>query len=231
MIKRALGLWGGEASDSDVDSDDALTEKQKKRLEKRLLPGDGFGDEDDSSDDGEGDGEGEESEGDMPVRPQARREEGTKFRGNYHCKLCPEKIILNEKDLAAHLQSSEHKKMEKRFEYAKALGPEAYEAECRERVRAKADAERRAASGELSKRQLKKQQRKKNLLKKRSLKRKSGAERAKNLSDDQIQARKLKCQEKQARKLARRQAAQEHPRPQVTASECGLPKVKRRQQT
>merc|ERR1712100_875330 len=70
-----------------------------------------------------------------PVMPEPQKEQ---FRGKFQCKLCPHKILLTEKLLEMHLASSEHKKNEKRFERAQALGVEAYTEECKAKAEARA---------------------------------------------------------------------------------------------
>ena len=37
------------------------------------------------------------------------RDANNAFRGDFHCKLCPRKIIATENDLVDHLQSKKHK--------------------------------------------------------------------------------------------------------------------------
>merc|ERR1712118_96559 len=81
------------------------------------------------------DGDLEASDDEHPVMPEPEKEQ---FRGKFQCKLCPHKILLTEKLLEMHLASSEHKKNEKRFERAQALGLEAYTAECKARAEAPA---------------------------------------------------------------------------------------------
>ncbi|CAE7150889.1 TTLL8 [Symbiodinium pilosum] len=77
------------------------------------------------------------------------------FRGQFHCQLCPEKILLTEKQLEVHLQSTAHKRKERHFERAKAMGLEAYEAECRERAAARESQAAAQLAGALSKKKQK----------------------------------------------------------------------------
>merc|ERR1712216_743525 len=106
----------------------------------------------------------------------------------------------NEKLLEAHLQSAAHKKNERRFERAQALGVDAFTAECRERAKAR----EAQAGGERSKRKLK------NELywekKREKSKRKGEKDKASDLSDADIKKLKEKFQAKKARRLAARQA-------------------------
>merc|ERR1719215_1162019 len=93
----------------------------------------------------------EESSDDGVAMPVSSQQEKAPFRGAFHCQLCPDKILLNEKLLEAHLQSAAHKKAERRLERAKALGVEAFEAECI----ARKEAREALKSGVKSKRRLK----------------------------------------------------------------------------
>merc|ERR1719215_1292243 len=93
----------------------------------------------------------EESSDDGVAMPVLSQQEKAPFRGAFHCQLCPDKILLNEKLLEAHLQSAAHKKNERRFERAQAMGVEAFEAECR----ARAESREAAKSGGMSKRDMK----------------------------------------------------------------------------
>jgi len=223
MIKRALGFFDGgkgDRKDDDEESDDGdgLTDRQRRRLERRLLPGaagaakqqrrsdahsgaeaDEGEDEDDQSEDEEEE-EGSESD-DEPVMPP---EEEKPIRGLFRCELCPDKILMNEKLMETHLQSAGHRKNVRRFERAKEMGVEAFEAECRERAAAR---EAAAASGQPSRRQ------KKNAefwaKRREKSKKKSGGEKAKDLTATQIDDRKQKFQAKKAQRALRKQDADE----------------------
>jgi len=164
MIKRALGVFvdghlkGGPGSDD--DSDDGLTEAQRRKLEKRLLPGAapetssasrrqagrGYTKEVDSdSDPDDDDDDDNDSDYDPPVYAPENE-----IRGNFKCELCPYKLILTEKDLELHLNSKAHKKNEARFEHAKEIGVEAYEEECTQRAEAEEERKRARAAGVMS---------------------------------------------------------------------------------
>ncbi|CAK0832967.1 unnamed protein product [Prorocentrum cordatum] len=258
MIKRALGFFdGGRRDQKDVDEEsddgDGLTERQRRKLERRLLPGAagaegrprraaapprtvcqhpaepachrrrGGGvdpqdmalrarsgarpgakadedeeDEDDQSEDE--DEEGSESD-DEPLMPP---EEEKQIRGQFRCELCPDKILMNEKLMETHLQSAGHRKNVRRFERAKELGVEAFEAECRERAAAR---EAVAASGQPSRRQRKNEE---FWAKRREKsKKKSGGEKAKELTATQIEDRKRKFQAKKAQRELRKKGAAE----------------------
>mmetsp|Transcript_64877 Transcript_64877/g.90268 ORF Transcript_64877/g.90268 Transcript_64877/m.90268 type:complete len:195 (+) Transcript_64877:62-646(+) len=154
MIKRALGLFaGGEgAAEEDDDSDD-VTPAQRQKLERRLLPGAQRGRKRKDMDEDEEDSEGSsdnDSDDDPPV-PDAEET----FRGQYHCQLCPDKILLTEKQLEVHLQSGAHKRKERHFERAKAMGLEAYEAECLEKAAAREAQAAAQSAGVLSKKKQK----------------------------------------------------------------------------
>ncbi|CAK9032914.1 unnamed protein product [Durusdinium trenchii] len=125
MIKRAV-LW----DEADDDSDEEITHHQQQKLERRLLPGAERGEDDEGS-------EEESADSDPPVPP-----EEPAFRGKFRCQLCPEKILINEKHMEVHLQSAYHKRNVHRFERAKAMGVEAFEAECL----AKAEAREKAST-------------------------------------------------------------------------------------
>ncbi|CAE7768329.1 TTL [Symbiodinium sp. CCMP2592] len=155
MIKRALGLFaGGEgAAEEDDDSDDAVS---------RILV---CADLDSHTEDSEGSSDND-SDDDPPV-PDAEeiaRQAGSltihgqheeTFRGQYHCQLCPDKILLTEKQLEVHLQSGAHKRKERHFERAKAMGLEAYEAECLEKAAAREAQAAAQSAGVLSKKKQK----------------------------------------------------------------------------
>lgn len=218
MIKRALGLFvdgtvrGGD-DDDDYDSEDDFTPAQRQKLERRLLPGvkRAQDDEDGAGEKGSkkkgrfrgvplnSDDSGSDSDSDAElVMPPAATEEKP-WRGNFHCQLCPDKIILTEKALELHLNSQKHKRNESAFQRAKEIGVEAFEAECRER----AEATERAKQGP-SKTQLKKE---KFWQKRRETRRrKTAAEKAAKLSTAQIELRKQYFQAKKERRLARKQA-------------------------
>jgi hypothetical protein len=221
MIKRALGLWagsGGADVGADVDSDEELLPEERRKLERRFLPGSIKGkkaagkkkpkasaaaesDEDDSDADGPARGgwassdpsdddeeESEEEHPEMPVGPDKQDKE----RGKFFCQLCPNKVLLNEKLLEAHLQSAAHKKNERRFERAQALGVEGYEAECKERAKAR----EAQARGEKSKRKLKNEgywEKKRD-----KSKRKDEKDKASDLSEADIQKLKEKFQAKKS---------------------------------
>mmetsp|Transcript_74955 Transcript_74955/g.219573 ORF Transcript_74955/g.219573 Transcript_74955/m.219573 type:complete len:303 (-) Transcript_74955:78-986(-) len=244
MIKRALGLWVDGTQDSDGDSSDAdeVTEVERQKLYRRMLPGASEGskrggggrgrgrgrvaarpdgrpvDSDDSSDAEEGAGDAEESAeeapGKAPKEPEsdddvvmpAEQRELPDFRGEFHCKLCPDKIILNEKAMEAHLNSNGHKRNERRFEHAKSVGLEAYEAECMERLKAREAA--KDGNGTSLNAQKNKEYWKD--MRKRALE-KSKKDKAKGiqkeLSEDKIAALKAKFQAKKARRMARKEAA------------------------
>mmetsp|Transcript_68134 Transcript_68134/g.200062 ORF Transcript_68134/g.200062 Transcript_68134/m.200062 type:complete len:326 (-) Transcript_68134:37-1014(-) len=205
MIKRTLGVW----NDADED-DEGLTTKQRSKLERRLLPGVSVGrkenfkagfmgeeSEPESSDDGE-DPEGAESEDD-PAMPQEAERDEQKMRGQFQCKLCPGKILMNEKIMEQHLQSEAHLKNARRFERASKMGLEAFEDECRERAEA-----REAADGKASKRQLKKTQHWEKVRAKVSEKKGGDTKKEQNLTADQIEARRERFQKKKARRLERK---------------------------
>lgn len=205
MIKRTLGVW----NDADED-DEGLTTKQRSKLERRLLPGVSVGrkenfkagfmgeeSEPESSDDGE-DPEGAESEDD-PAMPQEAERDEEKMRGQFQCKLCPGKILMNEKIMEQHLQSEAHLKNARRFERASKMGLEAFEDECRERAEA-----REAADGKASKRQLKKTQHWEKVRAKVSEKKGGDTKKEQNLTADQIEARRERFQKKKARRLEKK---------------------------
>merc|ERR1712003_7053 len=123
--------------------------------------------------------------------------------GKFHCQLCPSKVLLNEKDLELHVQSKSHKKNEMRFEHAKSLGVEAYEAECR----ARAEAREALASGENSKRKAKNVAywEKKRGISQKAKQKKVGksekrADKSVNITQDDIERRKQLFQAKKARR-------------------------------
>jgi len=222
MIKRALGFFdGGRGGKKDAeeedDSDDGLTDRQRSKLERRLLPGahgkaQRFGagptlhsdeEDDEEDDDDQLEGEEEEEEGsesdDEPLMPP---EEEKPFRGQFRCELCPDKILMNEKLMEAHLQSAGHRKNVRRFERAKEMGVDAFEEECRARAAAR---EAAASSGQASRRQRKNEafwakRREKS-------KKKSGSEKAKELTATQIEDKKQKFQAKKAQRALRKQDA------------------------
>ncbi|CAE8630840.1 unnamed protein product, partial [Polarella glacialis] len=245
MIKRALGIFAGgedddgdDGSDSDPGYDGGLTVSQRKKLERRLVPG-AKGSEDssqrgqrsqkkpaqrpddsDSRESDESDESGVDSE-DEPAVPASSRVERS-FRGEFHCQLCPDKVLLNEKLMEAHLQSAEHKRNERRFERAKAMGVEAYEDECRQNA---ADREQKAmfaAAGVANKKQRKSQEfwtrRKERAASKDKVKEDSKGEKSKDSKDEkskskageltasQIEVRKQRFQEKKGNRQARREA-------------------------
>mmetsp|Transcript_46026 Transcript_46026/g.72742 ORF Transcript_46026/g.72742 Transcript_46026/m.72742 type:complete len:176 (+) Transcript_46026:43-570(+) len=141
----------------------------------------------------------------MPM-PQSHKEKAP-FRGKFQCQLCPNKILLSEKDMELHLQSGFHKKNEKRFNHAKELGIEAYEAECRARAEA-----REALAGKPSKRKLKNtsywDKKRKKASDKKDKNRKSGKGSDKAPAQAEIERRKQAFQAKKARRLERRKAAE-----------------------
>eukprot|EP00747_Dinoflagellata_sp_TGD_P197781 gnl/TRDRNA2_/TRDRNA2_69567_c0_seq1.p1 gnl/TRDRNA2_/TRDRNA2_69567_c0~~gnl/TRDRNA2_/TRDRNA2_69567_c0_seq1.p1 ORF type:complete len:284 (+),score=106.20 gnl/TRDRNA2_/TRDRNA2_69567_c0_seq1:58-909(+) len=218
MIKRALGLHAGSftgkaGGDSDDDSDEALTGKERKRLERRLLPGMPAAPRSrpsrDSDDDSELSAEGEESEegsdmddsdDGMPAAPMGEEKQ---IRGQFQCQLCPNKILLNEKLLEAHLQSKSHKKMEARFEHAKKIGVKAYAKECQARADAREEAAMKTGPS-------KKRQKSDTFWEKKrgKAKKKSGQEQSKDLTAAEIEERKSSFQAKKARRLARKAAAE-----------------------
>lgn len=51
---------------------------------------------------------------------QLGSQEEKPFRGEFRCELCPEKVLLKEKQMEIHLQSAGHKRNVARFERAKA---------------------------------------------------------------------------------------------------------------
>lgn len=150
MIKRAV-LWD-DAHDAG-DSEDEITEKQQQQLERRLLPGAQRGSRAKDSDDSDDESQEEDSDSD-PAVPEP---EEKPMRGKFQCQLCPDKILINEKHMELHLQSAGHKKNVKRFERAKEMGVEAFEAECAAKAEARATQEAARAAGALSRKEQKNQ--------------------------------------------------------------------------
>lgn len=135
MIKRALGLSLGDIDAS--DSEEELTESQKRSLSRKLLPG-FIPDDEDKGGDGDGNDEGDVSDDGVPklAGPDdasdnepampAKQDEAQPMRGNFQCVLCPNKVLLTEKFMEVHLMSAVHKRREKR---ALEIGLEAFLAE------------------------------------------------------------------------------------------------------
>lgn len=249
MIKRALGLWAGDGvarrkgsgtvGDED-DSDEDLTAAERRKLERRFLPGHQVGTrvggesheirpdsrgrrrgDSDADDDDDLDEDEDSMDDDSDDEPAMPPEKEKPIRGKFQCQLCPDKILLNEKLLEAHLQSAAHKKNERRFERAKAMGLEAFVAECT----AKAEARKTAMEGGPTKRKLKN---KAYWEKKRDgSKRKNGKAEVANLTTSEIDERKHRFQLKKARRLARRQAGQQEAQAPTTGEdsqqEAGAP--------
>jgi len=242
MIKRALGLWADATpfGSGDVDdSDEELTPEEQRKLERRMVPGAkkaakgkqatptnrkaSVMESDDESEGSDDSGGGwasedpstcEESDDGVAMPPSSEQEKP--FRGAFRCQLCPDKILLNEKLLEAHLQSAAHKKAERRLERAKALGVEAFEAECIARKKAR----EALKSGVKSKRQLKSvsywdKKRKKlkgNDEKEAEQEKLPGKEKKpEELSKEDIEKRKSRFQAKKARRLELRQAGADSP--------------------
>jgi len=130
-----------------------------------------------------------------PAVPVEREKE---MRGHYRCELCPDKIILNEKVLEQHLQSTAHLKNERRFARVKEIGLEAFEAECRER----AEAREARAAGLPSKKDLKNKSYWEK--KRKKSKRKPAKEESDALSQAEIKRRKNVFQAKKERRLQRK---------------------------
>eukprot|EP00933_Yihiella_yeosuensis_P040474 TRINITY_DN34786_c0_g1_i1.p1 TRINITY_DN34786_c0_g1~~TRINITY_DN34786_c0_g1_i1.p1 ORF type:complete len:289 (+),score=104.06 TRINITY_DN34786_c0_g1_i1:63-929(+) len=235
MIKRALGIFAGDDGGENAgDSDDelVLTRKQRKKLERRLLPGSHLSgaekkarsggqkdiDSDDSEDSEDNVEEGEEEEDfsdDDPLPPEAAKEKA--FRGEFHCQLCPDKILLNKKLMEAHLQSAGHKRNEKNFLRAKEMGVAAYEEECRQKAKERAEKASLAAFGVASKRQQRnaefwdkkraKHEEKRNKAREAEKAAKAGGKTSapgKGLSEAQIEVRKAKFAAKKARRMERK---------------------------
>lgn len=229
MIKRTLGLWADErgsggrnlsdSDDDDSDPDPGLTTRQRRRLERRFVPGaeegsmgpaskrqcdrgsgsDGAPSSASDSDDSEHDSNSSDDEPAMPVGQPKQ------IRGEYRCELCANKILLNAKALEQHLQSEGHKKNERRFEHAKEIGVEAYQAECMAKLEAK-----EAARGQQSKKKLKNSQYWEHRRAKSKI---SGKDKAENPTTIEIERRKLHFQDKKKRRLARKAGLVEEPVP------------------
>lgn len=184
MIKRALGLWGDEGN----DADEGLTAKEHARLTKRFLPGgqvrtgadyaleeDGEAEEnssvgeepaEDDDDDEDGDSlisgdeayDSDDSDGPQNLEVEVEPKKEKPFRGNFHCKLCPDKVILTEEALEKHLASKLHLKRERDFEKAKDMGLAAFEAQVMAKVKEREEKEQDAANGSASKRAKRKEE-------------------------------------------------------------------------
>lgn len=90
--------------------------------------------EEDEDDDDDDNGSSCEEKFGEPSDESSTEDEGPsekKFRGKFHCRLCPDKVILNEKVLETHMESASHKRNEQAFLRAKEIGTEAYIEECR----------------------------------------------------------------------------------------------------
>ncbi|CAE7032879.1 TTLL8 [Symbiodinium natans] len=158
MIKRALGLFaGGEGAAEDDDDSEDVTPAQRQKLERRLLPGAQRGTKRKNRKDmaKEEEEESQDTDSDSGDDPPVPDSEEKPFRGQYHCQLCPDKILLTAKQLEVHLQSTAHKRNERHFERAKAMGLQAYEAECLERAAARETQAAARSAGVLSKKQQK----------------------------------------------------------------------------
>ncbi|CAJ1357103.1 unnamed protein product [Effrenium voratum] len=185
MIKRAV-LWEEEA-----DSEDEVTEQQQQKLQRRLLPGAG----DDLSDDS----------GSEPAVPEPKE----LFRGNFHCQLCPDKILLNEKALEVHLQSGGHKRNERHFERAKAMGVEAYEAECARKAELRTQATARVGSRKEQKnRDFWERRRAKSVKARAKAKAKTKAKEAKEAEAEEAKPKEEKPESEVRRKVASAKAAE-----------------------
>lgn len=174
----------------------------------------GSGDDDEEDGDEEASQEGgwasedpsDEESDDADPDMLAPEKDKAPFRGAFHCQLCPDKILLNEKLLEAHLESAAHKKAERRLERAKALGVEAFEAECV----ARKEAREARKDGVKSKRDLKNAsywEKKREKLAKKSKQKAKGKEESAELSKEEIEERKRRFQAKKARRLELRQGA------------------------
>ncbi|CAJ1357104.1 unnamed protein product [Effrenium voratum] len=166
MIKRAV-LWEEEA-----DSEDEVTEQQQQKLQRRLLPGAG----DDLSDDS----------GSEPAVPEPKE----LFRGNFHCQLCPDKILLNEKALEA-------------------MGVEAYEAECARKAELRTQATARVGSRKEQKnRDFWERRRAKSVKARAKAKAKTKAKEAKEAEAEEAKPKEEKPESEVRRKVASAKAAE-----------------------
>merc|ERR1711920_906349 len=89
----------------------------KKSDEQQGDDSDSEADKDDDRDDASSVSEGGAV---MPAENEAP------WKGNFHCKLCPNKVILTEAVLKVHLESKAHKKNVAKFMHAKEIGLPAY---------------------------------------------------------------------------------------------------------
>lgn len=238
MIKRALGLRLGtgaatKGDDSDSDSEEGRKEgllpDQRRKLERRLLPGgekpskaikkpaiveEQEDDDEEDEEDEENEDDGEDSDGDsqlseIPMPPEADPD-GESMRGKFKCQLCPHKVLLTEKAMELHLQSTQHKRNEKRFEHAKELGLDAYQAECRARAEAKAKVAEESALGLTKRKQKNFEYWKKKREKQMAMKKRKKVDEKTKASVDaaEVEKAKLKFQAKKARRQERKEAGQ-----------------------
>jgi len=274
-LKRILshcigGNYGGADGDSE---DDDLTLSQRSKLQRRLVPGLREGqalarhpvkggkpdevearseaasdeeDEDDLTDDDDDDAEDSELEA-QTLEVDAERAKVV-VRGNFQCKLCPDKVLINEKLMEQHMQSEYHKRNERRFQRAQELGLEGYIKECEDKKAAKRAIAEGGADKVATKRQLRreawrkrKDEKKRDRVKKNKLKKTTEEEKPekglKEASRKEWSAKKKdKLEEKKARRLAKRSHLQEQPQlatAEETRSEAVVTKKskKRRSQT
>jgi len=226
MIKRAV-LWD-DAHDAG-DSEDEITEKQQQQLERRLLPGAQRGSRAKDSDD-------ESQEEDSDSDPAVPEPEEKPIRGKFQCQLCPDKILINEKHMELHLQSAGHKKNVKRFERAKEMGVEAFEAECAAKVEARAAQEAARAAGALSRKEQKNQsywqrrnQRKKATKEEKKAMKKEKAAKRSQVQKGEVKELKMKSEVKEFEKKPKKskaEKAQEVAEEEVPLKATSKPKKK-----
>lgn len=115
------------------------------------------------------------------------------FRGNYFCRLCPERVLISQSDLEKHLVSKAHKKREKQWhtdEQEKARIREQFN---RRILHTETSAPETTEGGDKAKQGALKTKRKRKIDK---------------LTPQQIKKRKEKFQRKKARRTQRRQQQQ-----------------------
>lgn len=172
MIKRAIGVF------SDSSDDEQLTEQQTKKLQKEFIPGAYETDSEQSEleeDSGQESGNEDSSIGEELGSDKRSKPEQDDFRGKFRCELCPNKILIFEKDVEIHIQSAAHKKKEAKFLELKEGGAEAikaFEAKVMAKVRQKNMTEEEQQEAEKEKLDRKRERRRKKQQKKREMQKK-----------------------------------------------------------